>query len=220
MHYQLSASILAADFAHLADEVNAVIAAGVDTIHFDVMDHHYVPNLSVGAMVCRSLREAGIAAIIDVHLMVEHPEKYIQPFADAGADIVSFHPETVQNVAEVVQQIKRAGMRPGVVYNPDQEIDLDPALLPQLDMLLLMSVQPGFGGQSFIADTLGKIKSTRAWLDKHKSGITLAVDGGVKLENVAEIAQSGANYFVMGSAIFGATDYPQQISKIKEQLFT
>jgi ribulose-phosphate 3-epimerase len=219
MHYQLSASILAADFAHLADEVNAVIEAGVDAIHFDVMDHHYVPNLTVGPVVCRSLRQAGVSATIDVHLMVENPEKYIQPFADAGADIVSFHPETVQNVAEVVQQIKRAGLRPGVVYNPDQAVDLDPALLSQLDMLLLMSVQPGFGGQSFIEDTLGKIKATRAWLDKQKSGITLAVDGGVNLENIAKVAQAGANYFVMGSAIFGATDYLKQVSKIKEQLF-
>jgi len=216
--YQIAASILSADFAYLAEDVKAVVAAGVDTIHFDVMDLHYVPNLTVGAMVCRALREAGITATIDVHLMVSEPQKLIVPFAEAGADILSFHPETVSNVAQTVDEIQQAGLQVGLVYNPDQEVDASDALLNKVDMLLLMSVFPGFGGQKFIPGVLDKVAAMRARLDSVQSKAVLAIDGGVKVDNIASIAASGADYFVLGSGLFSAEDYVMRINALRQAL--
>jgi len=216
---QIAASILAADFANLGSDVSAVLKAGAHTIHFDVMDHHYVPNLSVGAMVCQSLRQYGITAMIDVHLMVTDPASYIEPFAKAGADIVSFHPETVDNVASVVEQIRSHGMQAGLVFNPDQTVDIPPPLLAEINMILLMSVYPGFGGQSFMPTVLEKIEKTCAWLRQHKvNHVTLAVDGGVKVDNIAQIAKAGANYFVLGSGLFNAENYHQRIAELKSAI--
>ncbi len=214
----LAASILSADLAHLANDVNAVLAAGIDTIHFDVMDMHYVPNLSFGPMVCRALRDAGITATIDVHLMVESPQNLVTPFAEAGADIISFHPSTVTDVAAVLAQIKENQIQAGLVFNPDQEPLIEADWLDQLDMILLMSVFPGFGGQSFMPSVLPKIQQTRQWINASGRDIILAVDGGVKVDNIAQIAAAGANYFVIGSGLFAASDYRQRVVDLQQAL--
>ena len=215
---KIAASILAADFANLADDIGRVMSAGADSIHFDVMDMHYVPNLTIGPMVCRSLRQAGISAFIDVHLMVTHPRKLIASFAEAGADLMSFHPETVDDMNVTVSEIKQAGMQVGLVFNPDQPVEIPDELLPKIDMILLMSVYPGFGGQSFIPDVLEKIAQTRVLLDSKGSDTVLAVDGGVKVDNIGRIAEAGARYFVVGSGLFSASDYGLRMRQLRDML--
>ena len=218
MTYQIAASLLSADFARLADDVGAMCQAGVDSIHFDVMDHHYVPNLTVGAMACAALRKAGITTPIDVHLMVTDPAAYVTPFAEAGANHVSFHPETVTDVMAQVHAIKAAGMTAGVVFNPDQVVEISDALLAELDMVLLMSVYPGFGGQDFIPETLATIRQVRARLTAAQSTARLAVDGGVKVDNIASVAAAGADFFVMGSGLFSAHDYTERLRAVHNSL--
>lgn len=214
----IAASILSADFANLASDVNAVLEAGADTIHFDVMDHHFVPNLSFGAIVCDALRKAGVKAPIDVHLMVTDPEAYIESFAQAGADLISFHPETVDDVSAVVKKIKRNGLQAGLVFNPDKSVEVDDSLAESIDMILLMSVFPGFGGQKFMSEILEKAKATRAWIDEKGHPTLLAIDGGIKAENIALAAASGVNYFVVGSGLFSASDYSERLSELRTAL--
>ncbi len=211
----IAASILAADFAHLADDVNAMLQAGADTLHFDVMDHHFVPNLSFGAMICQALRHAGIKTFIDVHLMVTEPMAYIAPFAKAGANLISFHPETVDDVAAVIKTIKQAGLQAGLVFNPDKPVDISPAIISSIDMILLMSVFPGFGGQSLLPEVLEKASKTREWMNQQKCHARLAMDGGIKSDNIVQVAQSGIDYFVVGSGLFQADDYQQRLSTIR-----
>jgi len=214
----ISASILSADFGHLAQEVNDVMEAGADYIHFDVMDHHFVPNLSFGSVVCSALRKAKIKAPIDVHLMVENPEQYIKPFAKAGADLITFHPETVSDVEAVVDAIHAAGMQAGLVFNPDKPVNISIDLARKLQMILLMSVFPGFGGQCFIEETFDKIQETREWLDKNNINAILAVDGGIKVENIKEISKAGADYFVIGSGLFSANDYAERVRELRAEI--
>lgn len=214
--YILSASILAADFAYLADDINAAIDAGIDSIHFDVMDHHFVPNLSFGAPICQSIRDAGITLPIDVHLMVTNPEHYIEPFAKAGANAITFHPETQQDPHQLLKIIKEKGLEAGLVYNPDIAVALQPEVLRDCDIILLMSVFPGFGGQSFMPEVLDKIQSTRTLLDQEQSNAKLAVDGGVKDSNIHQITEAGADFLVVGSGLFAADDYHAQVKKLRQ----
>ncbi len=216
--FKLAPSILAADFARLGEEVDAVLAAGADIVHFDVMDNHFVPNLTVGPMVCKALRNYGIKAPIDVHLMVEPVDDLIAQFADAGASIITFHPEASRHVDRSIQLIKQAGCEAGLVLNPATTLDGIKHVLPQLDMLLLMSVNPGFGGQKFIPYTLDKLREARAAIDALDKPIRLEIDGGVTADNILEIAQAGADTFVAGSAIFGKGDYATAIAAMREQL--
>jgi ribulose-phosphate 3-epimerase len=215
---QIAASILSADFAQLGDDVKAALSAGADTVHFDVMDGHYVPGLTVGPLVCKALRQAGVSATIDVHLMVDQPETLIEPFAKAGADIITFHPETVSDVASVMRRIKGFGVRAGLVFNPGQEVQVNEECWPLLDMLMLMSVVPGKGGQSFIDSTLGKIADTKRVLMVNAPTAILAVDGGIKVENIHSIASAGADYFVVGSGLFSVSDYAQRMRELRDQL--
>lgn len=216
--FKLAPSILAADFARLGEEVDAVLAAGADIVHFDVMDNHFVPNLTIGPMVCKALRDYGITAPIDVHLMVEPVDDLIGQFADAGASIITFHPEASRHVDRSIQLIKQAGCEAGLVLNPATTLDTVKHVLPQLDMLLLMSVNPGFGGQKFIPYTLDKLREARAAIDALDKPIRLEIDGGVTADNILEIAQAGADTFVAGSAIFGKDDYAAAIAAMREQL--
>ncbi|MAZ87455.1 MAG: ribulose-phosphate 3-epimerase [Cellvibrionaceae bacterium] len=216
--FKLAPSILAADFARLGEEVDAVLAAGADIVHFDVMDNHFVPNLTVGPMVCKALRNHGVTAPIDVHLMVEPVDDLIGQFADAGASIITFHPEASRHVDRSIQLIKQAGCEAGLVLNPATPIDVVKHVLPQLDMLLLMSVNPGFGGQKFIPYTLDKLREARAAIDALDLPIRLEIDGGVTADNILEIAQAGADTFVAGSAIFGKDDYATAIQAMRDQL--
>lgn len=215
---KIAASILSANFGYLADEVNAVLNAGCDTIHFDVMDHHFVPNLSFGAVICESLRKAGITAVIDVHLMVDDPEAYIEPFAKAGASLLTFHPETVTDVARVIATIKKYNMAAGLVFNPDKPVDISIEVAKELEMILLMSVFPGFGGQKFIAEVLQKAQQTRQWLDENKLSATLAIDGGIKAENIGPVAAAGVDYFVVGSGLFAAEDYHARVLELRQAI--
>ncbi|MCV6613926.1 MAG: ribulose-phosphate 3-epimerase [Cellvibrionaceae bacterium] len=220
--FKLAPSILAADFARLGEEVDAVLAAGADIVHFDVMDNHYVPNLTVGPMVCKALRDYGITAPIDVHLMVEPVDDLIAMFAEAGAEYITFHPEASRHVDRSVQLIKQAGCKAGLVLNPATTVESVRHVLPQLDMLLLMSVNPGFGGQKFIPYTLDKLREARAAIDtleaNSDASIRLQIDGGVTADNIYEIAKAGADTFVAGSAIFGKDDYAQAIAAMRAEL--
>lgn len=216
--YKIAPSILSADFARLGAEVDAVLAAGADFIHFDVMDNHYVPNLTIGPMVCKALRKYGVTAPIDVHLMVEPVDDLIAQFADAGATYITFHPEASRHVDRSLQLIKDRGCKAGLVLNPASSLEQIHYLMEKLDMLLLMSVNPGFGGQKFIPYVLDKLRAARALIDASGRPIRLEVDGGVGLANIREVAEAGADTFVAGSAIFNAPDYSAVITEMRAQL--
>ena len=214
----IAPSILSADFARLGEEVDAVLAAGADWVHFDVMDNHYVPNLTIGPMVCEALRKHGVTAPIDVHLMVEPVDRIVPDFARAGASLVSFHPEASRHVHRTIQLIKAEGCKAGLVLNPGTPVDVLDWVLDELDMVLLMSVNPGFGGQAFIPSTLDKLRRVREMIDNSGRDIRLEIDGGVKADNIGEIAAAGADTFVAGSAIFGAADYADVIARMKAEV--
>lgn len=214
----IAPSILAADFARLGEECEQVLAAGADWIHFDVMDNHYVPNLTIGPMVCSALRKHGIEAPIDVHLMVEPVDDLIGQFADAGASSITFHPEASRHVDRSLQLIRDAGCQAGLVLNPATSLDLLDWVWDKLDMILLMSVNPGFGGQAFIPGTLEKTRQLRQRIDARGRPIRLEIDGGVKVDNIAEIAAAGADTYVAGSAIFSQTDYAATIAAMRGEI--
>ena len=214
--YIIAPSILSADFANLGKDVSDVIDAGADFIHFDVMDNHYVPNLTVGPMVCKSLRDYGINAIIDVHLMISPVDEIIPDFAQAGANYITFHPEATKHVDRTIKLIKDHGCQPGVVLNPATNVSVLEYCLDQIDMVLLMSVNPGFGGQKFIESTYDKIVEVREMIDAVNPSIRLEVDGGLNLENIGKAARSGADTFVAGSAIFNSENYEKTISQMRE----
>ena len=214
-HCIIAPSILSANFAKLGEEVDNVLAAGADWVHFDVMDNHYVPNLTIGPMVCEALRKHGVTAPIDVHLMVEPVDRIIPDFAKAGASIISFHPEGSRHVHRTIQLIKSHGCQAGLVLNPATPVDVLDWVLDELDLVLLMSVNPGFGGQSFIPSTLEKLRAVRRKIDASGRSIRLEVDGGVKADNIGAIAAAGADAFVAGSAIFNAPDYAAVIQAMR-----
>ena len=211
----ISPSILSADFARLGEEVKTVLAAGADWVHFDVMDNHYVPNLTIGPLACEALRKAGIKAPIDVHLMVSPVDALVGDFAKAGATYISFHPEATQHVDRTIQHIRDSGCKPGLVFNPATSLSWLDYVMDKIDLVLLMSVNPGFGGQKFIAEALAKLADARARIDASGLDIRLEIDGGVKIENAAEIAKAGADTFVSGSAIFGSADYAKTIREMR-----
>ena len=211
----IAPSILSADFAKLGAEVDAVLAAGADIVHFDVMDNHYVPNLTVGPMVCAALRKHGIKVPLDVHLMVKPVDRIVPDFARAGATYISFHPEATEHVDRTIELIRENGCKPGLVLNPATPLDVLDYTLKKLDMVLLMSVNPGFGGQRFIPGVLDKVRAVRKMIDATGKPIRLEIDGGVKVDNIGEIARAGADTFVAGSAIFGAADYKATIAAMR-----
>ena len=216
--YLIAPSILAANFARLGEEVDSVLEAGGDIIHFDVMDNHFVPNLTMGPMICKSLRDHGVLAPIDVHLMVNPVDEMIRMFADAGANYITFHPEASQHVDRSLQLIRDLGCKAGLVINPATGLDVAQWVMDKMDMLVLMSVNPGFGGQKFIPSTLDKLKQARAMIDNSNYDIRLEIDGGVGVSNIAEIAAAGADTFVAGSAIFSQPDYSDVIHRMKAEL--
>ncbi len=216
--FLIAPSILAADFARLGEEVEAVLEAGADIVHFDVMDNHYVPNLTIGPMVCKALRDYGVSAPIDVHLMVQPVDDLIRMFADAGATYITFHPQASEHIDRSLQLVRELGCKAGLVLNPATGIEQVQWVMDKMDMLLLMSVNPGFGGQKFIPSTLDKLKQARQLIDSSGYDIRLEVDGGVGVDNIAEIAAAGADTFVAGSAIFSQPNYADIIEKMREQL--
>ncbi len=212
----IAPSILSADFARLGAEVDAVLEAGADWVHFDVMDNHYVPNLTIGPAVCKSLRKYGVEAPIDVHLMVKPVDRIVPDFAEAGASLISFHPEAVEHVDRTLELIRECGCKAGLVFNPATSLDWLDYVLERIDHVLIMSVNPGFGGQSFITSALDKLRKARQIIDASGRDIRLEVDGGVKVDNIADIAAAGADTFVAGSAIFGADDYRRVIQAMRD----
>jgi len=216
--YIISPSILSANFARLGEEVDNVLSAGADWIHFDVMDNHYVPNLTIGPMVCKALRSHGVKAPIDVHLMVKPVDSLIESFAEAGATYITFHPEASEHVDRSLQLINSLGCKAGLVLNPATSLSVLENCWDKLDMVLLMSVNPGFGGQDFILPVLEKIKKLRSVIDANEKNIRLEVDGGIKLSNISDVASAGADTFVSGSAIFTQENYHETISKMREAL--
>ena len=216
--YLIAPSILSADFARLGEEVNNVLAAGADIVHFDVMDNHYVPNLTIGPLVCEALRKHGITAPIDVHLMVKPVDRIIPDFAKAGATYITFHPEASEHIDRSLQLIRDHGCQSGLVFNPATPLHYLDHVLDKVDMILLMSVNPGFGGQSFIPSTLDKLRQVRKLIDQSGHNIRLEVDGGIKIENIREVAAAGADTFVAGSAIFNTPDYRATVAAMRAEL--
>jgi len=214
----IAPSILSADFARLGEEVDNVLESGADIVHFDVMDNHYVPNLTIGPLVCEALRNHGVTAPIDVHLMVKPVDRIIPDFASAGASFITFHPEASEHIDRTIGLIKDSGCKAGLVFNPATPLNYLDHVIDQLDMVLLMSVNPGFGGQSFIPSSLDKLKIVRTMIDDRGLDIRLEIDGGVKVDNIAEIAAAGADTFVAGSAIFNTEDYKKTIDAMRAEL--
>lgn len=214
----IAPSILSADFARLGEEVDNVLAAGADVVHFDVMDNHYVPNLTIGPLICEALRKHGVTADIDVHLMVKPVDRIIPDFASAGASYITFHPEASEHVHRSLQLVRDSGCKSGLVFNPATPLDYLQYCIDKIDMVLLMSVNPGFGGQSFIPGTLDKLKEARKIIDASGYDIRLEIDGGVKIDNIREIAEAGADTFVAGSAIFNTDDYKATIDAMRAEL--
>jgi ribulose-phosphate 3-epimerase len=214
----IAPSILSANFAKLGEEVESVLRAGADVIHFDVMDNHYVPNLTIGPLVCEALRKHGISAPIDVHLMVSPVDRIIPDFAAAGATYISFHPEATEHVDRTIELIREQGCKPGLVFNPATPLDYLDYTLEKLDLVLLMSVNPGFGGQKFIPSALRKLREARERIDASGRNVRLEIDGGVKVDNIGEVARAGADMFVAGSAIFGSKDYAATIKAMRKAI--
>jgi len=214
----IAPSILSADFARLGEEVKSVLAAGADWVHFDVMDNHYVPNLTIGPLVCEALRKAGIRAPIDVHLMVSPVDRLVPDFAKAGASYISFHPEASAHVDRTIQLIRDSGCKPGLVFNPATPLNWLDYVMDKIDLILIMSVNPGFGGQKFIPEALAKLREARARIAASGRDIRLEIDGGVKVENAREIARAGADTFVSGSAIFASADYAATIKAMRAEI--
>lgn len=217
----IAASILSADFANLGQESENILRAGADVIHFDVMDHHFVPNLTFGTPVCSALRKYGITAEIDVHLMVTDPEQYIEPFAVAGANRLTFHPAALQDEKTGItlcEKIHNAGMQAGLAFNPDKPVVISDELFSIIDMILIMSVYAGFGGQKFIPDSIEKIRTTKKLIDIHNPKILLGIDGGIKVDNIASVVHAGANFIVMGSGLFDTDDYTKRVKQLRDAI--